>query len=380
MLFGIALFFCLTGLAWAHVGTATIRNRETVKSWLVESGFYDNVVDTVLEAANQQESESGEADIPVDDPQIQAITKDAFSPGYLQENVEKVLDGTYAWLEGRTPKPEFIIDVSMAKQKLADGLANYAVSRAANLPACTPDQMAAMTDDYDALNATCLPPGVSPQAAAENLRYEILTNEEFLGDTTFSGDDFKIEENGQKVAIADSQFRRAQTVYKVTGYGPYIFGVLAVLMAAAVFFVSSTRRNGLRRVGIIFISSGLLLGLSYLAYNRSSSWLNSRAQDLSGETSAGRELAAGLVDVIGKDISSLLLWYAIGFTAIGVIGVLISIFYKRQRSGDKPKVAEPKPPVDDSPKDEPAQTDKPVSPRKEAADGKKPKPPTKIQL
>jgi len=381
VLFSVGLGLALLSTAWAHVGVATIGNRNTVKSWLVESGFYDNVVDAVLETVNKEQAEEGDTQIPIDDPQVQAVVSTAFSPTFLQDNVEKVLEGTYSWLEGDTTKPEFVIDLATAKQQLADGLSNYAVSRAVSLPACTFEQMAAMTDGFDVLNATCLPPGTSAQAAATELKNEILTSEEFLGDTTFSGEDFKIEEDGQDVSLDNSQFQRMQDAYKLATYGPYVFGILSVLLALAVLFLSASKRRGVKRVGIIFIIAGALLGLSFLAFNQSSSWLNNRAQVLSGETTAGRALAAGMVNAINKDISSLLLWYSLGFLVLGIGAVVFASLYRRKSKAIK-EPAEPKPPIDDSPKiiDTP-KDDKPAEAKKEPPVApKSSKPPTKIKV
>lgn len=365
----IGLGFALLATAWAHVGVATIGNRETVKTWLSEGGFYDKVVDIVLESTSKDAYEEGEETFAVSDPKVQAIARDSFSPAFLQENMEKFLDGMYGWLDGDTANPEFVIDLSQAKQRMADGLANYATERAAGLPACTPDQLEGLNDGFDPLTAPCLPPGVSPAQAGAATSEKVLS-EDFLVENTLSGEDLKVNDNGQQASLNDSQLGRLPAAYKLATYGPYVFGVLALLLATAVFFLSPTKRLGVRRLGIVFLTSGIILGLTFLAFNRSASWLSGRAEDLSGETGAGRALAAGIVKAVNQDISGLLLWYAVGFLAIGIAGLLLAALYKRPgKNSDKP--SEPTPPTDDSPKDEPS---------KRPAAAQRPKTPRKIQL
>lgn len=352
--FAALLFFSLLGLAWAHVAAATIRNRETVKSWLDESNFYDQIVDGVLDSAKQQTAEEGTS-LPVDDPQVQAIAKEAFSPEYLKENAEKVLDGTYRWLSGDTQRPVFEIDLAAAKQRLADGLGKYATDRAAGLPVCTAAQARGLADGFDALNAPCRPPGVSAATAGASLRDEILNNQDFLGDTTFSGDDLFKNDSGQN---ADSQLQRFQTAYSLWGLAPYLLAGLAVLSALAVFFLSPTKRQGLRRVGVILATAGGWLalmgfGLQLIVNMLARSVANSSSGGLM-DSAAMKTLVADLAKVAYADAKVILLGYGIGFAVLGIGAVLFAKFFRRPKGKNLKQPADPEPPIDDSPKADPA--------------------------
>lgn len=385
----LILLLSLLGLAWSHVAAATILKRDTIKSWLEEADFYNTITDVVLQTANKDVEQQGEGGIPIDDPEVKKIVAEAFPPTYLQGTIEKALDGTYSWLEGDTAKPEFVIDLNDAKTRLAEGLSNYAFNRATDLPACSQEQMQAMAEsgeDVELLNVECLPAGTDVNAAAATLRNELLNNEEFLEKTTYTGDDLQVTDNGQEVTLDNSpSFKRAQTAYKIASYAPYIYGVLILLTSVGIFFLKPTKRQGLRLVSIIFVVSGVLLGISYAGFNVANSMLNSRATELAGESEAAKKLASGVVAAVYQDVSNLLLWYAIGFVALGIIGLLVTIFFGTRGKNLK-QSTDPEPPIDDSPKNDPAAkrpatTDMNRPNPTTAPEVRKPKkPPTKIQL
>ncbi len=383
----------LLGIAWSHTSVATLQDRSTVKGWLHESGFYDKVVEAVLQNAEGQ-AELGQ-NIPVGDPAVQAVVKDAFNPQFLRENAEKVLDGVYSWLEGDTARPEFSVDIGGAKQRVAEGVGEYARITAAGLPACTPEQLAQFTSGFDVFSATCLPPGVTPEQAGAEVRASILANEDFLGDTMFTGDDLTVSVDGQETTLDNTDFRQLQQAYRFSTLAPFVFALAAVVLAAGMLFLSPTKRQGVRRAGSVLLASGIVLGLTYLIASRGSSALSRYAEDISSQTDAGRDLAVSLANAITRDISGFLMWYAIVFGILGIVALLGAAFLKKSSKKPSPSIfSEPAPPVDDSAKTEvPAvksgPTSAPVAKNKPAARPagtanrpavKRPKQPPKIQL
>lgn len=354
---GTIMLFALLGAAWSHVTKATLGNRDAVKRWLNESQFYDRVATSVLEQASKGHAESDKQSIPVDDPNVRQIVNTAFSPDFLQRSIESVLDGTYNWLEGNSDKPEFRVDLADAKQRLADGLGNYAVSRAASLPACTAAQSAQLSQEgFDALNAPCLPPGVNPQTAAADLRNQIITSEDFLGETSFSGDDLKVTSNGREVSIDQAaEFKRLQSAYQAGLLAPLLLGLTAVAAAVVIVFLSSSKKSGLIRAGLISLTAGLLLAISWGVLASGSNWLSKRAADLGGESSVSRELAADMVQAVIADITGVLRWYAIGLALLGLALIVGIKVINRGRKPEPDKPTDPTPPADDSPKEKPVQ-------------------------
>lgn len=350
--FAVAFCASLLGLSllvlpWAHVATETIRDRDTVKNWLDKSGFYEKVVLGLLESA-----ESSEGNVPVDDPQVVAIAQEAFSPAYLKENTEKILDGTFAWLEGDTEAPEFTLDISDAKLRLADGIGAYATRRAAELPVCTPAQLQEFTDGFDVFSAPCVPPGVSAAQAGETLRNQVLASDQFLSDTTITGEDLTKPSavEGQPAVSATEDLKSLPEAYQAGGTALWLSLALVVLSAAGAFFLSSTRRSGVWRVGVIVVTSGVIIGISFLLIDRGSAWLENRAQTLGGDNSVSQDLLAGFVREVSQDVGVILGWYALGYLLFGTAVLLFAKFYGWPKAPHLRQGTDPEPPVDDSPR------------------------------
>lgn len=380
---GSVLLFALLAMAWSHIASSTLGNRETVKSWLSDSGFYDNVVESVLENAVDQSGEGDDVSIPADDPEIQAVAQDAFSSDFLKNSVEEVLDGTYAWLEGKTDKPEFSVDLSEAKQQLADGIGSYAARRAAELPACSTAQLQEMqANGFDALSSECLPPGVNPQTAGEDLSKQIATSEDFLGDTTFNGDDLLVGDNDEKVTLDQApEFKQVQTSFGWLNNALYVFAAIAILSAIGIILLSANKRKGISRFGTVILTAGVLLGVSLLLINRGSAWLNQRASDLGGESSASREIAANMASAVSSDVARLLLWYAVGFAVVGVACILGAKFINRPEQKNNDPDNDPDAQADANESDATESTSDTETPAETAKPTKnKPRPPRKIQL
>jgi hypothetical protein len=225
-----------------------------IKHALQESGIYKTVISDVLaqvQKSEQKKGGQGEMNIDLKDPKVLNIVNQAFPPPYLQTQTEGVLDSTFAWMKGDTPKLSFAIDIKDAKVRLADGLAVYTHDKAATLPPCPP--AALPSGDFDVFNATCLPPGMSASMAAEQARKQILEGE-FLKDTQLSADSIK-NDKGQTLG---EQLKHVPVAYQRIQNGILWLGGLAALLGVAVVFLSATRRSGVRKVSVISVVVGSL--------------------------------------------------------------------------------------------------------------------------
>ena len=135
----LLLSLLLTATFW--IMTATIGDRDTVKNWLNDSGVYDNFVQQIAEIAqeefannSEQEPQSENVGGSVDIATLTRVAESAISPSFLQESIEKVIDGSYDWLEEKTPTIEFSINFTEIKNELANGLKQEAIKRSQELP------------------------------------------------------------------------------------------------------------------------------------------------------------------------------------------------------------------------------------------------------
>lgn len=279
-----------------------------LKRALVSSGFYDNLVDNLVQQANTETSTNKDR-IPLDQPRVRQIIQGAAPPARLQQLVEGVLDNTYAWARAETPQLSFSLDLSDVKANLSEGLAAYASERSASLPVCA----GAPSAEYNPLEATCIPPGVSPAQAAEQIRAQI--NENVLKDPIISSDSIETED-GKPVA---EQLRPASDIFEGMKKGMWLSGITSLLLAVAIVLLSKPWQNGLKRLGVIFISVGAITSVTAILLVVIA---NKAAENLAGQGG----LQAGVSKVLGVlagDFRAWLLGFGITLLVLG-IGALVA--------------------------------------------------------
>jgi len=261
----------------------------------------------------------------------------------------------YAWLQGKTPKLEFAIDLTGVKQGLADGLGQYVEQRAAALPACpagTP-----VGQDIDPFSATCLPRGVNPAQLAAEARGQIL-NGEFLKENTITADSLKTE-NGKTI---EQQLAAVPNAYKKMSWAVYGTGLLALLLAAAVVVLSVNWRSGLKKVSTIFIVVGLISAFV--------GWLSGFGIDKASEFAKQPLQQSGVkvAQQLSEGLREWWMWYGIALAAAGIVTLIVLRFTKSKTlpmddEAEKPaggEAGEPAPAAGEKPKDETKQKPKPV--------------------
>lgn len=365
------LGFSLVALAWSHSLSATLRNQETVRSWLADSGVYEeigsNVVDQMAQKAGDDLAAVAEND------ELQQIAADALdSTNILQESIEQLLDNTYVWLEGGDPPRALSIDFSEASHQLAQGLGEYASKRAAGLPVCGPTQTMAMINNYDIWTAPCRPAQVSAVQIGDNAREEVLRSINVSDTNVEAGNIF-----GSNDGNPPEQIRQA---YQISRWMPLLFASLAIGSALAIVFVSSSRSKGLGRAGWTTILSGIIIGLSAFFVSKGPGTVRNALKDSEQSTI---DMAVRLVETAGQDVARMLWWYGALAIALGLIAATIAkAISKPPIKPTNTKSDYPVPPVDDSPRGEPDPIITPVATASqlENTQEKPQKPPRKIQL
>jgi len=353
------LVFSLWSLVWSTLFVTTVRNREVVKGWVNESGFYTNIVDVVLDSA-KSDSDPNSTDIPVNDPQVQTVAKAALSSDFLKQTVEKALDDTYNWL-GSDQNLKFTIDLTEAKQKLINGLGDYAATKAASLPVCATNESAS---DFDAFTAVCIPRGLSAAAAGQQVKDQLASNQEFIKDPVIDTSDIKLKnEQGQEVTLEEAIPSDAiKNTYRSTGYAPVVLAITALLSIAGIIFLSISKIAGMRRVGYIFASAGALLGALYGTVYMIVDVIHEAAAN-ADRPQAFRDLINNGADAVSSDVKRVILAYTLAYLLIAAILITIGIVKRQRKVEDETKdpapVKEPAPKAVEAPKKPAATTKKP---------------------
>lgn len=249
-LLAISLLFLATSAVFSYLAAKPNK----VKDVLSDSGVYEKIPGVVYENI-KKENQNETSQIDLGDPQVKQAALDSFNPQFFQTSIETALDGTYAWLEGETSRPEFQIDATNARNEFIGKIVDAEADKAVKLPVCTFQRLRQLDPNtVDIFNLECLPPGVSVAAEAEKAKAELANNPDFLGDTKFESQELKNEE-GEPVFSNDSNLPdKFQLAKKV----PVFLAVLSVLLAAGVYLASIDKRKGLIRIAKILVGVGAI--------------------------------------------------------------------------------------------------------------------------
>ncbi|MBI2589021.1 hypothetical protein HYW35_02355 [Candidatus Saccharibacteria bacterium] len=233
-----------------------------IKKFLSDSDIYNSLISSTLD---QVKTSGGEGEgISLTDPNIKAVAEKTFTPQFLQENTEKVLDSVFLWLDGKTKVPDFKLDLSGLKETFATETAKAAQARAATLPAC-PAGLSGSADSYEPFSATCLPKGTTPASVAEQIRNSLSSSEGFLKDPVITADIVKLSGSSQSV-FAD-QLKDVPNYYQQVKKTPLYLALLSLLTALGIIFLSASRTRGLRRLGVTLTTIGVFLLISAYTLN-----------------------------------------------------------------------------------------------------------------
>ena len=291
----------------------------TIKSALNQSGVYNDLAASVV----QQAATANGGTIGNDQQAVQKAVSDAVSPAYLQKETNSVLDGIYAWIQGKTTDLSFNVDLTPIKGNLVNSVAEQAKLHAQSLPACT-DLASASAAASDPFSATCLPPGVTPDAVAEQARQQVLSSDAFK---TSSITPQTISQN-QGHSLQE-QLKPAATAYAAMRNGLWVAGVTALILIAAVIGLSKPWQGGVKRVAWVFIPIGavnVLLGFA-------AGWVTKFAVNKLNEQSANALQAkiANVVKILSDDLRHWWIGYGIVLIVLGIAGlVAIRIWRAKQ--------------------------------------------------
>ncbi len=238
--------------------TLVLGEKEKVKDIVADSGAYDTAIDSLivqLDKTDSREPQKNE-EFDLSSPELQAAVERALPPEVIRVNLEKVIDGVYAWLEGDTSDIQFTIDLTEPKQRFIEEINTLAQKELSGLPPCS--EPSASPSDIDPFTATCLPPSVSAQAAADRFTSELENNSDFLPETIITAED--VNSNDDELQPRSSeQLVTPPEVYGFATSAAVILGILTALTAAAVVLLSPERWQGLKAVGRILYVVAIMI-------------------------------------------------------------------------------------------------------------------------
>ncbi|OGL38172.1 hypothetical protein A3B63_01535 [Candidatus Saccharibacteria bacterium RIFCSPLOWO2_01_FULL_49_22] len=245
-LFIILLFAVAANTATIQIATDAAK----IKSIIAKSDIYKSVVPSLLDEAGQ--ISAGGEEVPLNDDVVRQAALATFTPEFIQQNTEAVIDSVYEWLNGETPLPDINVDLTATKADFAANVAAAVEAKLTSLPPCTN-----LPDNYDPFAATCLPSGVNPASQAATVEENILSGTGFLDHPVITADTIKQENQDQ--SIFTDELKEFPEVYQKIKVLPVVLGILALMLALAIVLLSSSKRKGLQRVGIMLVVVGIIM-------------------------------------------------------------------------------------------------------------------------
>jgi hypothetical protein len=314
------MIFLSVGLLEARF---TIATPSTIKTWLQNSGTYGSLVDEQSKLATIQQIQANSL-VQISQDEINQVARDTFPASSIQTDAEGVIDGFYGWFKGDTNGPEFKVDFSSRQAGFAKVMANKVEAKINALPVCTTTGRFSV-QAFDPFKADCKPKGANIASEITAFETDLETSKDILPQQVYLGSDIKVDSgNGQKESIA-TVWSWVANVYKAVLYGPWLVIFLTLLCALALVFLSTSRRQGLKRfsgglmfVGVVLIVSGFFLGP---AFNKLNTW---SSKSLGAEASFTQHVIDPFVTQMSKTYSkyNIIIGIALVVPAIITYGAL----------------------------------------------------------
>jgi len=316
---------------------STAGDKEYVKKGFSEAGVYAAVGDALVQSAVGE----GEGDALVEKALKSAVDETA-----MQQAVEPVIDSLYAWLEGDIKNPEFSLNLRTIEKSFEESLTKLLKKQAASLPDCAPGTLPSTTD---VLSIECIPEGFDTNERIQDAVEGIIARADIFSDATTKDGSLsqqEINDLGIKTP-AENLSTTIPTTYRVFNQGFWFFVGTALLSIAGLIFLSISKLRGLRKIGIILLSNGILLIViaGILQFILGSLIPSASVSATEAPISAIENVAKTLI----SDVARIVRIGAISTVILGGTSIVVStIFIRKHRAiPNSPAISAPKK-MDDS--------------------------------
>lgn len=260
--FSFVLLLALVGMVESFSLYTAFSTPAKTKQWLKQSQLYQHFIDTTANQMVQQGTGSNIgvlASLMNDAPVIKQALQTALPEQLFNRSMTTFLDSNYGWLNGKTPKPEFKIDLTAAKAQFIQQVSQGAVARLQQLPACSLSQLRQL-QTTGLLNDNCRPPGVSPAAEIQEVQQQISGNSNFLLNPIITADSLKLQQPSSPEPYYQ-RLHQLPRVYQAAQKLPYVLATLALLSALIILLAGQTRRIAWKHITKILIAASIILAL-----------------------------------------------------------------------------------------------------------------------
>lgn len=327
-LVGLLFSLSLIGLAFSVAFNRSIGNPETIKTSLSQAEVHSAVAKQIKQEISTQAQDSS---ANIDKDILAKALGFVITEQLVENNLNRVIDGTYIWLEGKNSIPQFSIDLAKIEGRIKDRVAELASRRVKKLPACSLLELSRIDlNNVDIFSLSCNP-GID--LASLSQRIDQLTNDQSLlgegiegGQKKFTARDLIANETE---AGEENIFERLAVVpksYQALRFSPWILVLLGLFSGVLIATkLSSNLRVGMRRVAL----KALVVGVGLIPLIFLSKYVFQKASE---EVSGQQQLIYGPLVDAGGYINSTFNKTLLLFSALYVVvGIVILILLKNTR-------------------------------------------------
>jgi hypothetical protein len=335
----VLLVLSLLGVGLSASANLSLSHPQKVENWLNQSNLYGNFVsNTIAQAERAAGSTATQTSITLGGTAVQEAASSTFTTSLFQKDVSTFLNSNYSWLNGKTSKPNFTINLLSIKQRFAGQVANYVQAHIASLPVCTTEQLLKISaNNIDPLNATCRPSSLNAQAEASLVAQNIENSKAFLSTPVLTADN--IRNTGSNRQPYYKRFSEAPTIYKLVVKSPWIYAVAVIISALGVIFLAIKKRFGLRRVGVALVLAGAILIATRFIDNLIVKKLDIRVLNKVGDKQVQQAIKNSLKLAV-HHLAQTDLWFGAAFLLLAVV-IFLLLLLTSHKVKPNTKVQEP---------------------------------------
>jgi len=254
----VLIFFVLAIFLFPFVASVStiVANRETVRNLISHSGIYDQAITVIIETSelNAQGTELQSLVSQFKDPTTNEgkLLREIVTPQSLETAVNKTIDGTYDWLEGKTEIPDFTISLLKDDQTFDNFLKVMLTQKIEALPACK-----SIPDISNPFELDCRPPGFVANDLDPFLVqfHEMPEYQQLMDRTTFNSRDV--------FTLTPQESQGVQLWFLITRLLPLIGVLVLVAVGLLLWCIFPYRQSMVILLGVLGIGVGSLwiLGL-----------------------------------------------------------------------------------------------------------------------
>lgn len=328
--FSLILLLALVGVVESFSLNAAFSTPTKTEHWLNQSPMYKHFVATVVKQAIQQgnDNHTGQPSIiSAKDPAVTQAIQTAFPEQLINQSVATFLNGNYDWLNGKNPKPEFKIDLTMAKTQFTQQIGQIIATHLSQLPACTLSQLNQLQTN-DLLNIGCRPSGIDPSLEAPEIQQQINSTSGFLSNPVITADSLNPQQPGSGRPYYQ-RLHQLPRIYQTAQKLPYALAALSLISALVILLAARTKRLAWRHIAKVLVTAGLILALGKLVCDI----IFNKGQAMLFNTTSNGEIQRALTDFAHRAIDYVAHLNMIGGIVYLVLAaiIILTLFLTRAR-------------------------------------------------